>query len=363
MKEMEDRDVAAHEIKVAKGDIQNARTGEKIEGFIGLYRDDTNGIVGIHSDKYGFISYQDIHDCISTEIAIMAGSGGDVDYTSYALPFRRTGEMGGRICMHWSIPSLNKHCVRTGDILNYTYECSPSHDGSAGVPSRTGADRIACMNGMILNETLLATTFKHSKNVDYKKIIKHVKESLMEFEKGVEKYSQMFNEELSTRISWAEGHNAIKNLIYEKSDRESIQNIWERPEKWNNIPDSRKPDSTRHWYDPIQFRDQHNVEVRHGGKTEMWKMPAQTDRTQTVFVGDLLNCITDHLTHGQDSRLYAAQRSQKAFKQILDFTGRERSSNESLKFVSAPPKRVRSIANAPSREENPLVILEHNPID
>ena len=51
MKEMEDRDVAAHEIKVAKGDIQNARTGEKIEGFIGLYRDDNNGIVGIHSDK------------------------------------------------------------------------------------------------------------------------------------------------------------------------------------------------------------------------------------------------------------------------------------------------------------------------
>ncbi len=362
MKEIEDRDVAAHEIRVEKDDIQNARTGEKIEGFIGLYRKDTNGIVGVHSDKYGFISYQDIHDCIATEIAIMAGPTIEPEYTSYALPFKRTGEMGGRISMKWSVPSLSMECIKTGDVLNYTYECSPSHDGSAGVPSRTGADRVACMNGMVLNETLMTTTFKHSKHVDYKQIIKNVKGSVVEFEKGVKKYGQMFDEELNTRISWAEGHNAIKNIFHEKADREAIQMLWQRPSYWNNIPADRKPSSNEGWHDLSQFRDQHNVEVRHGGETELWKMPASTDRTQTVFIGDLLNCITDHLTHGQDSRLYAAQRSQKAFKQLLDFTSNERSSNASMKLVSSPPKRPRN-ATPQRREQGSLEILAHNPID
>lgn len=366
MKEQEVSGHDAYDIKVEKDTVINPRTNEPINGWIGLYRQDDGGCVGMHSESYGHIPYSDIYDCINFEMEKIAAESGSTlapEFTSYALPYKRTGVMGGRVVMRWTVPTIQKECIQTGDVLNYTYECSPSMDGTAGVPSRTGADRVACMNGMILSDTVMATTFKHSKNVDHKRLIKLVRQSMVEFEKGVGLYSQLFNEELQTRISWAEGHNVIRNLFAkDKDDREAIQKLWEHPENWNAIPDERKPDTSRLWFNPNQFRDQHNVQVNHNGQSEMWKMPALEEHTQTVRIGDLFNCMTDHLTHHQDSRLYAAQRSQKAFTEILGYVGREKSANASLKFISAPPKRTRNPAAEP-RVLSPLQILEHNPIE
>jgi len=366
MKEREESGLNAYDIKVEKDIVINPRTNEPIKGWIGLYREDDGGCVGMHSDSYGYVSYQDVFNCINFEMEkISSEIGGNLmpEFSSYTLPYGRTGVMGGRAVLRWEMKMLQKEEYTTGDALAWTFECSPSHDGTAGIPTRTGLERIACMNGMTVSSTVMATTFKHSKNVDYKRLIKLTRQSMEEFEKGVLDYGQLFNEELNTRISWAEGKNIIRNLFYEKDDREAIQSMWEHPESWNAIPESRKPSGEGRWFDMIQLRDQSNVEVKHNGTTELWKMPALKPSTQTAQIGDLLNCITDHLTHGQDSRLYAAKRSQKAFKEILDFTSRDKGSNESLKFISAPPTRVRNAANAPSREVNPLVILEHNPVN
>ena len=363
-KEIETMDGNAHELVVEEDVIQNPRTEQPISGMRGLYRQDDGGCVGVHSDKYKYIAYNDIYQAINTEIAIISEeAGGNVSptYSSYLLPFKRTGVSGGRCVMRWDVPAVQTECIKTGDVIGFYYECSPAHDGTAGVPSRTGGTRVACLNGMVMNEVSMETTFKHSKNADYRKVIKHVRASLEEFRKSVIKYGEMFNKEMNTQITWAEGHNMIRNLFStDKEDRKSVQKLWEHPSDWREIPEDRKPDSARSWYNSRQFIEQTNTEIsRGGGLTELWKRPLSTPEMQRVNVGDLLNCITDHLTHGQDSNLFAAQRSQKAFSKILDFVRSDKESNSARKFISAPPKRTRGFL-AP-KETNPLVVLSHNP--
>lgn len=347
----------AYNIKVERGKVFDRR-GRVIGGRVGIFNIANGDCLGIHSNNYGDVQYPDLKQATDNAILISdlgvereqinftstlyqsttcgEQTGGERDPETEAIsPIQFTGNMGGRVSMRWSLPTYQETDVVTGDPLSYFFEVDASHDGGWAIPTRTGIHRVACLNGLTLDETIKKTKFKHTKNIDIKMIVSRINESIDVFKDGVKKYGQLFEELSNTAINHYEGENIIKSMSFQKRDRDNIMALWSHPFQWRGYSDDRRP-SQGVWTLSPDLRKFQSIDL--DGKR--WKQPVEHGTNGRV--GDLLNCITQHMSHTCTNKVTAAQRSRRAFRELLEFTSRDRGSEESLRMICEPPPLTRT---------------------
>ena len=365
----------AYNVKTRVGRIKD-ENGNVIGGRRAIYSEATGQVLGIHSLNYGHVNYADIKEVTDNAILISdlgvereqiefsstlyqsstcgVETGGEVidNETGARSDITLEGNMGGRVSMRWRIPTFQVKDIVTGDPLSYFFEIDSSHDGGWAIPQRTGIERVACLNGWVREETLKRTKFKHTKGVDVQLIVKRINESMDVFKAGVREYGQLFDGFHDVALNHYEGENIINNMGFQKTaDKKNILHLWDQPYQWRGYTDERRP-SQGSWVIPEPRFQSRDI----GG--QRWKQPLAGGATAKV--GDLFNCITQHLTHTCRSKLYAAQRGQKAFVELLAFSERSRGSEESLRMVCEAPPITRNRQKKEQPEVNPLVVIEDN---
>jgi len=357
----------AYKIKVREGRIRD-ENGRVLGNRKGIYREDNGELLGIHSSNYGIVQYGDLKDAVDNAMAISMGvdlesvqfsstlyqsstdgteivSKGGVTGATGESTF--TGSMGGRVSMSWRVPMFQKEDIVTGDPIGYTFEVDTSMDGVWSNTTKTKLERVACLNGWVKSTNVFATKFKHTKHIDIETIVKRINSSLEVFEEGVAEYGSMFSEFNQTAISQHEGHNIVTNMGFQKADRENILSLWKSPFLWSGYSDDRRPAAST-W----DTNNKPFTSVSIDGKS--WLRPTGVDKNAKI--GDLFNCITQHLTHTCKGKLYAARKGQAAFSRLLELVEGDREDPESLRMFCEAPKVTRT-----RKETNALVITTpHN---
>ena len=351
----------AYAIKVREDSVRNPK-GEIIHGVKGIYREDNGECLGIPGRNYSTVQYPDIRDVVDNALTI--GKGVDLDvvrFNSYLLPStkcgtfsgdRFEGAMGGRCIMEWSVPSFSETDMVTGDVINYIHRVKTSHDGSWSLENETACERARCLNGWTALTTTHKSRFKHTKNLSVESIISGINRSLEVFSQSVRKYGDLFNGLNNTGISHHQGLNMIKNLSFNKQEREGIESLWATPYLWRGYDNDRAP-SINGWVDarfPFKYQTINQ---------EAWKRPnpAVSGRAR---VGDLFNCVTQHLSHICGNRVYAANKSSKVFNRLVAYAKDTESSEESLRLYCEAPQRERAPRGSRQQQKETLKILHEN---
>ena len=369
--------VDAYNVDTRVGRIKD-ENNNVVGGRRGIYCVRTGNLLGIHSLNYGHVKFADLKEITDNAICISdlgvtkeqiefsstlyqsstcgVETGGEIidEVTKSRSEITLEGNMGGRVTMRWRIPTFQIKVVVTGDPLSYFFEIDSSHDGGWAIPQRTGIERVACLNGWVRESTLKRTKFKHTKGVDIGLIVKRINESLDVFKDGVRAYGKLFDDAGfdDVALNHYEGVNIINNMGFQlKADRDNILSLWRQPYQWRGYTDDRRP-SQGSWDIP-EPRFQ-SIEI----DEQRWKKPMAGG--DTAKVGDLFNCITQHLTHTCNRKVYAAQRGRKAFNTLLEFAGRARDTKESLRMICEAPPITRSRDKKGEPEVNPLVTTEDN---
>ena len=155
----------------------------------------------------------------------------------------------------------------------------------------------------------------------------------------------------------------IENLFGHgrKSTRKAVQSIWAQPKRWNNIPDSRHPFEGKPWHN--HFHDNNRLVTLDEGtsREEAWKFPQRTDQEATAAVGDLFNCITQHLTHEDGSLVKRSVETQRVLKELIDFCARE---DDKFKDIKLTGQRVtkRKSNKTPKSGITGYAVREHRPL-
>lgn len=337
----------AYNIKVEKNNIFTPN-GDPINGRVGIFCEETGECLGVHSERYGMVQYPDIKESVDNALAIKCGADLDqVQFNSFLLPSGQTGAIGGRVAMEWYMPMFNETEPVTGDVIGMTFRIRSSHDGGWAIPSDTSLKRIRCMNGWVMDKSVMSTTFKHTKNIDTKMLVSRIDKSLEAFQDGVRQYGSLFGGLKETSITHHEGFNMIDNLNFLKKDKEEIKHLWSRPFLWSGYEGDRRPDMEQ-WE---CRRDQFSL-VEVDGRN--WKVPTN-ESGQKADVGDLFNCITQHLTHASaEGYVKKAVKGQECFTKLQEFCITPREDKESIKLRGEAPPRIRSLGAV--REVNPLVV-------
>lgn len=349
MRDNETNGPDAYNIKVEKRSIHTPN-GHEIPRRVGIYVEGTDTCLGINSENYGMVQYPDIKDAVDNALAIKCGADLDqIQFNSILLPSGTTGEMGGRVAMEWYLPMFNKTEYVTGDVLGMTFRMRSSHDGGWAIPSDTSLKRIACMNGWVMDRSVMSTKFKHTKNIDIQMIVSRIDKSLEAFEDGMKQYGDLFTDINETDVTWHEGLNIIKNLNFMKKDREEINHLWSRPYLWRGYDSGRQPEM-QGWETNRNYGFSF-VEI----EGRQWKKPSPEGLKAKV--GDLFNCITQHLTHTSDTGyLKTAQKGQEAFSTLQKFCETPRVSDASMKLYCEAPKITRGLGTP--REVNKLIVTK-----
>lgn len=359
-REISEESPEAYNFKVREGLVYDEHQ-RPIYGRKAIYIDDPNDqgagghqCLGIHSNAYGIVQYPDLKDAVDNAMAIgMNLDMEQVQFDSYVNPSSQTKDefdnktKGGRCVMRWRLPQFNETELTTGDTLAYVFRVSGSHDGGWSILNETEIERVACMNGWVRSQMEFKCSFKHTKNVDIEVIVKRINQSLAVFKEGVKEYGELFGNIGQVYINHYEGINILRNMSIEKGERTNIEHLWTAPWTWRGYEDHRRPAIEKWAQVAPSFR---STEI--GGRD--WKEPMAGDES-TATVGDLFNCITQHLTHTCQSRVYSAVRGQKAFSQLLEYVRGERDSNSNMKLRCEAPPRTRNM-NRVVEEENPLVV-------
>ena len=361
----------AYNVRTRVGKIKD-ENGRTVGGRRGIYSESTGELLGIHSLNYGHVQYADLKEVTDNAILISdlgvereqidfsstlyqssqcgVETGGEVldNETGARSPITLEGAMGGRATMKWRIPTFQQKEIVTGDALSFFFEIDSSHDGGWAITQRTGIERVACLNGWVKEDTVKKSKFKHTKYIDVQMLVHRINESLDVFKEGVRQYGTLFVDMNDTAINHYEGLNMITNMGFQKKDKENILSLWKQPYQWRGYTDDRRPAQAA-WNRPEPGFD--SIEL----DGQRWKRPQIGSAYSSAKVGDLFNCITQHLTHTCKSRLYAAQKGRKAFNDLIAFVGRDRDSKESLRLTCEAPPITR---NRTKKEVNPLVVTQ-----
>jgi len=324
----------AHDFNVVSGEAMypsGPNEGNPIEGYQAIFREDNGMCLGLHSDQYGIVQYNDIKECVDNAIEFYLADKNMNDvglkFTSQTMDSMRTGVDGGKCIMQWNLPMFQAAEVKTGDILTWDVNLRTSHDGSWSVEPETGITRVACMNGWTTRRVVKRTTLKHTKNINIETVVKALNNSLEDFQEGVKDYGRMF-EDIRSDVTCQEGLNIIENLFGhgKKKTREAIQSIWAQPHRWSNISLNRTPPSDMVWHNAYHENNRIVTFDEGTDMQEVWKLPRRADDEALASVGDLFNCITQHLTHEDGSLVKRSVETQRVLSKLIDYC--ERSSVE-----------------------------------
>ena len=359
----------AHDFEVVSGNVMypsGPQEGRPVEGYMAIYRRDNGLCLGQHSDNYGIVQYQDVKECVDNAIEFYLGEKNMNDvglkFQSQTFPATRTKVDGGKCIMNWSLPMFQETEVKTGDILAWDVRIKTSHDGSWSVEPETGVTRVACMNGWTTRAVVKRATLRHTKHINIETIVKALNNSLEDFRMGVNEYGFLFRD-IRTQVTCQEGLNMIENLFGHgrKSTRKAVQSIWAQPTRWNNIPDERHPLEGKTWHN--HFHDNNRIVTLDEGtsREEAWKFPQRTDQEATAAVGDLFNCITQHLTHEDGSLVKRSVETQRVLKELIDFCARE---DDKFKDIKLTGQRVtkRKSNRTPKSGITGYTVRAHRPL-
>ena len=134
--------------------VSRASTGAVIPNSKGLFRSDTGGCVGIHSDKFGFIQPHESLAVLERARALIGGQWSSVAVTK-----------GGRQLAAFVSIETQITAPKRGDKIGLSLGHFDSFDGTGRERLPLLANVLACDNGVVRGESIVTFSEKHTANI------------------------------------------------------------------------------------------------------------------------------------------------------------------------------------------------------
>jgi hypothetical protein len=134
--------------------VSRALTGKVIPNSLGLFRSDTGGCVGIHSEKFGFVQPSESLAALERARALVGGKWESVAVTK-----------GGRQLAAFVSIETQITAPKRGDKIGLSIGQFDRFDGTGRTRLQLWANVLACNNGLARAESLVTFSEKHTGSI------------------------------------------------------------------------------------------------------------------------------------------------------------------------------------------------------
>ncbi len=133
--------------------------GHKVHGHIGVRRQDTMQILGVHTDAYQMVTHEDVHEAFMGALRTTS-----LDLTDMRVG-KDTSHDGARMFLQLVLPGVQVD-MGGGDLTAMRIVCFNSYDGSTSVKFRVGGYRFVCANTAVIGKDIAAAAKRHVSGFD-----------------------------------------------------------------------------------------------------------------------------------------------------------------------------------------------------
>jgi hypothetical protein len=225
----------------------------KSNNYQAVVRTDTNEVLGIHGKGYNLLSNAEAFDAFDNALY-----ESQLDLSGIIVK-NEIANFGAKSFRTYTFPS---HTVQVGrsieDETQLKLQIINSYDGSTGFSSRVGGFRLLCSNGMVVGNSLMYKSIRHTKSLDIESVISRLNETIDVYLENSQQWQKWSNQ----RISLYDLEAVVKHFAdgNEKLEQSLIENYHSEaqylgPTKWSLF------NAFTHWttHFPVRESSQHNA--------------------------------------------------------------------------------------------------------
>lgn len=174
-----------------------------------IIRTDTNQILGIVGENYKFLRHEEVLETLTKKLPI--------ELTERSITVCKNGSV---MFAKFNTPKILSAEIKKDDIVNFGLEIFNSYDGSLQVGFMLTANRLSCLNGMVIPRSIAHVSAKHTSEINLSKVESEFRTKLNLYTKAVDKW-RVWNK-ISLKETKAEGF--LRNKVGRELKEELIGN-------------------------------------------------------------------------------------------------------------------------------------------
>lgn len=140
-----------------------------------IVRTDTNEVLGIHKNNYRLVTNQEVFRAFDSALTESSINLTDVNVCD------EVSHLGARAYRTYTFPGQRVAIADENDLVDLKLQIVNSYDGTLAFSTRLGGYRLLCSNGMVIGDTFLYKTKKHTSSFDLEEIISTVNTCIEHF--------------------------------------------------------------------------------------------------------------------------------------------------------------------------------------